>query len=58
MLCIAWSTPPILQQINGIHSWAVVDLITEATLTMPETGGCYQRAWIINEERYNRDGVI
>lgn len=38
---------------DTIYSWAVIDLTEELTLTMPETGGRYQSAWIVDEEHYN-----
>lgn len=37
---------------DTIYSWAIVDLTEPATLTMPETGGRYQSAWIISEDGY------
>jgi hypothetical protein len=38
---------------DTLYSFAIVDLAEDATLTMPETGGRYQSAWIITEEHYN-----
>ena len=38
---------------DTLYSFAVVDLAEDATLTMPETDGRYQSAWIISEEHYN-----
>jgi len=38
---------------DTIYSFAVVDLTEDAVLTMPETNGRYQSAWIITEEHYN-----
>lgn len=38
---------------DTIYSWAIVDLTYAAKLTMPETNGCYQSAWLITEEHYN-----
>lgn len=35
------------------YSFAVLDLTEEAKLTMPETDGRYQNAWLITEEHYN-----
>jgi hypothetical protein len=38
---------------DTLYSFAVVDLKDDITLTMPETNGRYQSAWIISEEHYN-----
>lgn len=38
---------------DTIYSWLVLDLKEDATLTMPETDGRYQSAWVISEEHYN-----
>lgn len=38
---------------DTIYSTVIVDLTTEAVLTMPETDGRYQSAWIITDEHYN-----
>jgi len=38
---------------DTLYSFAIVDLNEEATLTMPETHGRYQTAWLITEEHYN-----
>lgn len=38
---------------DTLYSFAVLDLTEDATLTMPETDGRYQSAWIITEEHYN-----
>ena len=38
---------------DTIYSFAIVDLNEDLTLTMPETGGRYQSAWLITEEHYN-----
>jgi len=38
---------------DTLYSFAIVDLNEDLTLTMPETGGRYQSAWIITEEHYN-----
>jgi len=38
---------------DTIYSSAIVDLTEDAVLTMPETGGRYQSAWIITDEHYN-----
>jgi hypothetical protein len=38
---------------DTIYSTAIVDLTEEAVLTMPETNGRYQSAWIITDEHYN-----
>jgi hypothetical protein len=35
------------------YSYAVLDLMHEATLTLPNTNGRYQSAWFITEEHYN-----
>jgi len=37
---------------DTIYSWAIVDLTEPATLTMPETNGRYQSAWIVSEDGY------
>ena len=34
------------------YSFAVVDLTDDLTLTMPETNGRYQSAWIVSEDAY------
>ncbi len=38
---------------DTIYSWSIVDLKEDATLTMPETDGRYQSAWVVSEEHYN-----
>ena len=38
---------------DTIYSMAVVDLKEDAVLTLPETNGRYQSAWIITDEHYN-----
>lgn len=38
---------------DTLYSFAIVDLNEYLTLTMPETRGRYQSAWIITEEHYN-----
>lgn len=38
---------------DTIYSFAVLDLTEDATLTMPETDGRYQSAWVVTEEHYN-----
>ena len=38
---------------DTLYSTAIVDLTEPATLTMPETNGRYQSAWIITDEHYN-----
>ncbi len=38
---------------DTIYSNAIVDLTEDAVLTMPETNGRYQSAWIVTEEHYN-----
>jgi hypothetical protein len=38
---------------DTIYSFAVVDLTEDLSLTMPETNGRYQSAWIITDEHYN-----
>ena len=38
---------------DTIYSSVVLDLTEPATLTMPETDGRYQSAWIITDEHYN-----
>jgi hypothetical protein len=38
---------------DTFYSFAVLDLTNDAVLTMPETNGRYQSAWIISEEHYN-----
>jgi hypothetical protein len=37
---------------DTLYSFAVIDLKEELTLTMPDTNGRYQSAWIITEEHY------
>ncbi|MCJ7555664.1 MAG: DUF1254 domain-containing protein, partial [Gammaproteobacteria bacterium] len=37
---------------DTIYSRAIVDLTEPATLTMPETNGRYQSAWIVSEDGY------
>ena len=37
---------------DTIYSWAILDLTEPATLTMPETDGRYQSAWIVSEDGY------
>jgi hypothetical protein len=38
---------------DTIYSTVILDLTEPATLTMPETDGRYQSAWIITDEHYN-----
>ena len=38
---------------DTVYSTAIVDLTEDAVLTMPETNGRYQSAWIITDEHYN-----
>ena len=38
---------------DTVYSTAIVDLTEDAMLTMPETNGRYQSAWIITDEHYN-----
>jgi hypothetical protein len=38
---------------DTIYSTAIVDLTEDAVLTMPDTDGRYQSAWIITDEHYN-----
>jgi hypothetical protein len=38
---------------DTFYSFAVLDLTHDAILSMPETDGRYQSAWIITEEHYN-----
>jgi hypothetical protein len=38
---------------DTIYSYAIIDLNEDLTLTMPETNGRYQSAWMITEEHYN-----
>ena len=38
---------------DTIYSVAIIDLTEDAVLTMPETNGRYQSAWIITDEHYN-----
>jgi hypothetical protein len=38
---------------DTVYSWIVLDLTEPVTLTMPETDGRYQSAWIITDEHYN-----
>ena len=38
---------------DTLYSTAIVDLTEDAVLTMPETDGRYQSAWIITDEHYN-----
>jgi hypothetical protein len=40
------------------YSFAILDLTEPATLTMPETNGRYQSAWIITEEHYNPTAYV
>ena len=37
---------------DTFYSWAILDLTHDATLTMPETNGRYQSAWIVSEDGY------
>jgi hypothetical protein len=37
---------------DTLYSFAVVDLTDDLTLTMPETDGRYQSAWIVSEDAY------
>ena len=38
---------------DTLYSSVILDLTEPATLTMPETDGRYQSAWIITDEHYN-----
>ncbi len=38
---------------DTVYSFLILDLTEPATLTMPETDGRYQSAWIITDEHYN-----
>ena len=38
---------------DTLYSFAIVDLAEDAVLTMPETNGRYQSAWIITDDHYN-----
>ena len=38
---------------DTLYSFAIVDLTEDAVLTMPETNGRYQSAWIVTDEHYN-----
>ncbi len=38
---------------DTVYSFAIVDLSEDVTLTMPDTNGRYQNAWIVTEEHYN-----
>jgi hypothetical protein len=38
---------------DTVYSSAIVDLTEDAVLTMPQTNGRYQSAWIITDEHYN-----
>ena len=38
---------------DTLYSSAIVDLTEDVVLTMPETNGRYQSAWIITDEHYN-----
>ena len=38
---------------DTLYSTAIVDLTEDAVLTMPETNGRYQSAWLITDEHYN-----
>ena len=38
---------------DTLYSFAVVDLSEDAVLTMPETNGRYQSAWLITDDHYN-----
>ena len=38
---------------DTLYSSVVVDLTEDAVLTMPETNGRYQSAWLITDEHYN-----
>ncbi len=38
---------------DTVYSTAIVDLTEDAVLTMPDTNGRYQSAWIITDEHYN-----
>jgi hypothetical protein len=37
---------------DTIYSWAIVDLTEPLTLTMPETNGRYQTAWVVSEDGF------
>lgn len=43
---------------DTIYSFVVLDLTESATLTMPETDGRYQSAWIITDEHYNPMALV
>jgi hypothetical protein len=43
---------------DTVYSFAVLDLTEAATLSMPETGGRYQSAWVITEEHYNPMALV
>jgi hypothetical protein len=38
---------------DTVYSFLILDLTEPATLTMPETDGRYQSAWVITDEHYN-----
>ena len=38
---------------DTLYSTVILDLTEPATLTMPDTGGRYQSAWVITDEHYN-----
>ena len=38
---------------DTLYSTVILDLTEPATLTMPETNGRYQSAWVITDEHYN-----
>ena len=38
---------------DTLYSFAIVDLTEDAVLTMPETNGRYQSAWLITDDHYN-----
>ena len=43
---------------DTVYSVAIVDLTEDAVLTMPETNGRYQSAWIITDEHYNPMAIV
>lgn len=43
---------------DTIYSVAIIDLTEDAVLTMPETNGRYQSAWIITDEHYNPTAFV
>jgi hypothetical protein len=43
---------------DTVYSLVILDLTEPAILTMPETDGRYQSAWIITDEHYNPMGFV